>query len=94
MIFKAGAVGTGASPHAIQAHGVLAYGCPRCTTALAPAFAQLAAEERERAQRAQEVAVRRIGVFVVIPLGLCFLPAFLLIGVVPIVAGLVSGLLI
>lgn len=62
--------------------------------ALAPAFAQLAAEERERARRAQEVAVRRIGVFVVIPLGLCFLPAFLLIGVVPIVAGLVSGLLI
>lgn len=62
--------------------------------ALAPALHALAAQERERANQAQEAALRRVGVFVVLPLGACFLPAFLLLGVVPIVAGLVGGLLI
>lgn len=62
--------------------------------ALALALRRLAAEERNRARQAQEAAVRRVGVFVVIPLGVCFLPAFLLIGVVPIVAGLVGDLVI
>lgn len=62
--------------------------------ALAPALHRLATEERDRAHQVQEAAVRRIGVFVVIPLGICFLPAFLLLGVVPIVAGLVGGLLV
>jgi hypothetical protein len=36
---------------------------------------------------------QRVGVLVVAPLGLCFLPAFVLIGVVPLAAGLVGGLL-
>lgn len=62
--------------------------------ALGPALRRLAEDERDRAGQAQQAAVRRVGVFVVIPLGICFLPAFLLLGVVPIVAGLVGGLLI
>lgn len=62
--------------------------------ALAPALRQLATDERERSSQAQQAAVRRIGVFVVIPLGICFLPAFLLLGVVPIVAGLIGGLVV
>ena len=33
------------------------------------------------------------GVRTALPLGLCFLPAFVLIGIVPVVAGLVRGLL-
>ncbi len=35
---------------------------------------------------------RRVGVRAAVPLGLCLLPAFLLIGIVPVVAGLVSDL--
>lgn len=61
--------------------------------ALVPALRRLAADERDRRRQEQEATIRRVGVFVVIPLGICFLPAFLLIGIVPIVAGLVGGLL-
>ena len=35
--------------------------------------------------------VRRAGVWVVLPLGCCFLPAFLLVTVVPLVVALVAG---
>jgi pilus assembly protein TadC len=49
----------------------------------------LATERRARAA----AAVESVGVRVVLPLGLCFLPAFVLIGVVPEVWGLVSPLL-
>ncbi len=46
------------------------------------------AEERRRALRADaETAVARAGVRAVLPLGLCFLPAFVFLGVVPVVAG-------
>ncbi|GAB3206455.1 type II secretion system F family protein [Marinactinospora thermotolerans] len=37
---------------------------------------------------------QRVGVLSVLPLGLCFLPAFVLIGVVPLVAGLVPTMVI
>jgi hypothetical protein len=40
-----------------------------------------------------EQAARRVGVLVVAPLGLCFLPAFVLLGVVPVVLGLTGPLL-
>jgi pilus assembly protein TadC len=36
--------------------------------------------------------VARASVWVVLPLGLCFLPAFVLVGVVPIVMGLLHTL--
>lgn len=45
-----------------------------------------------RAARA-EAAVQRLGVLVVLPLGLCFLPAFLLTGVVPVVAAVLGDVL-
>lgn len=38
------------------------------------------------------VRARRAGVLAVVPLVLCFLPAFLLLGVVPVFGGLVGGL--
>ncbi|HVF20379.1 MAG TPA: type II secretion system F family protein [Mycobacteriales bacterium] len=56
-----------------------------------PVVEALAAEQRERQRVAGEAAARRAGVAVVAPLGLCFLPAFVLIGVVPLVAGLLSA---
>jgi hypothetical protein len=35
-----------------------------------------------------EAAVRRAGVWVLAPLGLCFLPAFVCLGVAPLVLGI------
>jgi len=51
------------------------------------------ADDRRRALRADaEVAAARASVRAVLPLGLCFLPAFVLVGVVPVVAGFVGSL--
>ncbi|MGE7438400.1 MULTISPECIES: type II secretion system F family protein [Kitasatospora] len=50
----------------------------------------LAQTQREAVRRAAHVRVRRAGVLATAPLGVCFLPAFILIGVVPVVIGLTS----
>ncbi|MFE5580208.1 type II secretion system F family protein [Kitasatospora sp. NPDC056531] len=50
----------------------------------------LAQEQRTAAVRAAHARVRRAAVLATAPLGLCFLPAFVLIGVVPVVVGLTS----
>ncbi|MEY9214202.1 type II secretion system F family protein [Thermobifida halotolerans] len=56
---------------------------------------ELHAADCRRAARARALALaQRTGVAVVIPLGLCFLPAFVLIGVVPLAAGLLSDLVL
>lgn len=48
-----------------------------------------------RAERARNAVARaqRAQVLITAPVGLCFLPAFLVVGVVPVVIGLASGLL-
>lgn len=63
----------------------------RSGAALAPALERIAADQRQARRVASQVAARRAGVLAVGPLGLCFLPAFVLVGVVPLVAGLVAG---
>jgi pilus assembly protein TadC len=51
------------------------------------------AVDRRRALRADaEAAAQRAGVRSVLPLGVCFLPAFVLVGVVPVVAGFAHAL--
>ena len=60
---------------------------------VAAAVARLAEDARAVARAEGERAARKVGVMVVAPLGLCFLPAFMLLGVVPVVAGLVGPLL-
>jgi len=60
---------------------------------VAAAVARLAADARQRARSDGEQAARRAGVLAVAPLGLCFLPAFVLLGIVPVVAGLARPLL-
>ncbi|MFT4084039.1 MAG: type II secretion system F family protein, partial [Nocardioides sp.] len=51
------------------------------------------ADELSRTARAEvEDRARRVGVRAAVPLGLCLLPAFLLIGVVPVVGGLLAQL--
>ncbi|CAL9483832.1 hypothetical protein SUDANB171_03087 [Streptomyces sp. enrichment culture] len=62
----------------------------------APAVATVAAEAAEcraRRGRAAQTTARRAAVLVTGPLGLCFLPAFLLIGVAPVVIGLAKELM-
>jgi tight adherence protein B len=50
-----------------------------------------AAEERRRQAVAQLRAVRRLEVLLVVPAGLCLLPAFILLGVAPMVLDLLLG---
>ncbi len=50
-----------------------------------------AVEERRRQTAAQLRAVRRLEVLLVVPAGLCLLPAFILLGVAPLVLDLVLG---
>ncbi|MFI5529283.1 type II secretion system F family protein [Kitasatospora sp. NPDC051853] len=50
----------------------------------------LAHAHRATASRAAHARVRRAGVLATAPLGVCFLPAFVLVGVVPVVMGLTS----
>jgi Flp pilus assembly protein TadB len=54
--------------------------------------ARLADELERRARARVEDRARAVGVKAALPLGLCLLPSFLLIGVVPLVAGLLRSL--
>ncbi|GAA2722003.1 hypothetical protein CAE01nite_27070 [Cellulomonas aerilata] len=64
------------------------------TTGAAPGPALRAAAEQLRRERrtAAREAAGRLGVRLVLPLGLCFLPAFVLIGLVPVLVSLGSAL--
>jgi Flp pilus assembly protein TadB len=55
--------------------------------ALGDVLTRLADDRRRALRSAAEAAAQRAGVRAVLPLGLCFLPAFILVGVVPVVAG-------
>jgi hypothetical protein len=55
--------------------------------------ARLAAEARADWARAATARARRAGVMVSAPVGLCFLPAFIAVGVLPVVIGLAGGVL-
>ena len=59
-------------------------------SSVVPALQRLAADLRGSARSRTEAAVRRAGVWVLAPLGLCFLPAFLCLGVVPLVLGIAA----
>ena len=66
--------------------------------ALAQGVAELAEQAREDAAQAAAASAERAGVLIAGPLGLCFLPAFVCLGIVPLVVGLArdvfgSGLL-
>ncbi|MDT4997512.1 MAG: hypothetical protein QOD45_1580 [Pseudonocardiales bacterium] len=58
---------------------------------LAQGFEQLAADLRQQARTAAQEGAQRAGVLAMLPLGLCFLPAFICIGVVPVVVSIASG---
>jgi pilus assembly protein TadC len=60
---------------------------------LADVLTALATDERDRARWAAEEAARRAGVRAVGPLAACFLPAFVLVGVLPVVVGVAGTVL-
>ena len=62
----------------------------RSGSSVVDAVEQLADELERQAGAAAEDAARRVGVAAAVPLGVCLLPAFLLIGIVPTVAGMLS----
>lgn len=55
--------------------------------------ARLATEARADWARAATERARRAAVMVTVPVGLCFLPAFIAVGVLPVVIGLAGGVL-
>ena len=61
--------------------------------ALAGALLRLADDLRADRSVAAEAAARRAGVLIVLPLGLCFLPAFVLAGLVPVVVAVLGDVL-
>ncbi|WP_245681544.1 type II secretion system F family protein [Actinomadura kijaniata] len=58
----------------------------------AAALSRLARDQRRTAHAAATARARATGVRALLPLGLCFLPAFVCIGIVPAVAGLAAPL--
>ncbi len=54
---------------------------------------ELAAQSRHDAADAAGAAAERAAVLIAGPLGLCYLPAFVCLGIVPVVAGLAGDVL-
>lgn len=61
--------------------------------ALASSVAELADQVRVDAGAAADAAAERASVLIAGPLGLCYLPAFICLGIVPVVAGLAGDLM-
>lgn len=59
---------------------------------VADVVARLAADLDDRGRAEAEDRARAVGVRAAVPLGLCLLPAFVLLGIVPLVAGLLRSL--
>ena len=62
-------------------------------SALAQGVADLAEQSRHDAASAADARAQRASVLIAGPLGLCYLPAFVCLGIVPIVAGLAGDVL-
>ena len=61
---------------------------------VADVLTRLADDARESSRAASVAAARAVGVKAVAPLGLCFLPAFVLLGIIPVVAGLAATIVL
>ena len=68
---------------------------PAWTAGASPGPLLRTAADRLRSRRGAQLraAAARLGVRLVVPLGLCYLPAFVLVGLVPVVISLAVGLL-
>lgn len=61
---------------------------------VAAALLRLSEDLRSRRRAAVDERVRQVEVRAAVPLGVCLLPSFVLVGVVPLVAGAVTGLVV
>ncbi|MDG4763388.1 type II secretion system F family protein [Solwaraspora sp. WMMD406] len=61
--------------------------------ALAGALTRLADDLRAGRSTRAEASARRAGVLIVLPLGLCFLPAFIVAGLVPVIVAVLGDIL-
>ncbi|MEU4533734.1 type II secretion system F family protein [Streptosporangium sp. NPDC023825] len=61
---------------------------------VADVLIRLSDDSRRVARAASSAAAQRVGIQVVAPLGLCFLPAFVFLGIIPVVAGLAGEVLL
>jgi pilus assembly protein TadC len=62
-------------------------------SALATAIERIADDVREDQDQRAHAAAQRATILVMGPLGICFLPAFICVGIVPVIVGLLSGVL-
>ncbi|MCV7088745.1 type II secretion system F family protein, partial [Mycobacterium interjectum] len=93
MVDSGGSVGWRARAQHIDALLRLARRSASSGSALARGVAELADQSRQDAAHAATAAAERAGVLIAGPLGLCFLPAFVCLGIVPVVAGLAGDVL-
>ncbi|MFC3964044.1 type II secretion system F family protein [Nocardia jiangsuensis] len=77
----------------IDALARLARRSARSGASLATAVTELADQRRAAVEDAAAARAERAGVLIAGPLGLCFLPAFLCLGIVPVVLGLAGRVL-
>ena len=85
-------VRAGDEPDGCEALSRLARRSASSGSALAQGIAELAEQSRQDARHTATAAAERAGVLIAGPLGLCFLPAFICLGIVPVVAGLAGDL--
>jgi len=64
----------------------------RSGSSLAPILKRLARDQRRTARAAAEARARSAAIQAVAPLGLCFLPAFFFLGIVPSIAGIAQSI--
>ncbi|AYF73153.1 type II secretion system F family protein [Nocardia yunnanensis] len=83
----------GFTDDAVTALARMARRSARSGTGLATAVAELAQRRRGELEDAAAARAERAGVLIGGPLGLCFLPAFLCLGIVPVVIGLAGRVL-
>jgi len=101
LVRAARAIELGAPWDVAWARGVSSVGAvaealePAWTAGASPVPLLRTAADRLRSRRRAETraAAGRLGVQLVVPLTLCFLPAFVLVGLVPVLVSLASGLL-
>ncbi|MEV0947379.1 type II secretion system F family protein [Rhodococcus sp. NPDC049939] len=62
-------------------------------SSLAGSITELAIDSRTEAEHSAAASAERAGVLISGPLGLCFLPAFICLGIIPVVIGLASHVL-
>ncbi|MCQ4121692.1 type II secretion system F family protein [Rhodococcus tibetensis] len=79
-----------ASDPATESLARMARRSARSGSSLAGSMTELATESRTHAEDSAAASAERAGVLISGPLGLCFLPAFICLGIVPVVIGLAS----